>query len=162
MIALFFILLGIIWHLDSLVVKYPCGGRQHCRRAFDRHLGFRHRLFAIGVAVVMNILLGSKTSYYQFTVGKNHVYVDEAVIQSYLREYWKELFVGQEIPNRITLKGNKINVVVDLPYVDPEQQTPLIDKIQRELTELFGDLLGYRQQFHLSLSFQSAPSDQEI
>ncbi len=158
LIAIFFILLGII----GILIPWSSTIRGEVIDSIAEHSVaislFGLSFIAIGIAVVMNILLSSKTSYYQFIVGKNHVYVDEAIIQSYLREYWKEIFSGQEIPNRITLKGNKINVVVDLPYVEPQQQTQLLDKIQRELTEIFDDMLGYRQQFHLSVSFQSEPS----
>lgn len=157
LIAIFFILLGII----GILIPWSSNVRAEVISIISEHsiaISLFGLIFiAIGIAVVVNILLVSKTSYYQFTVGKNHVYVDETVIQSYLREYWKELFAAQEIPNRITLKGNQINVVADLPYVEPEQQTKLINKIQQELTELFGEILGYRQQFHLSVSFQPEP-----
>lgn len=158
LIAIFFILLGII----GILIPWSANVRQEVISLISEHsLGisiFGLSFIAIGIAVVVNILLSSKTSYYQFTVGKSHVYIDETVVQHYLTEYWKELFLGQEIPNRITLKNNRIDVTADLPYVQPSQQEELLIKIQNELTELFSDLLGYRQQFHLSVSFQPAPT----
>lgn len=158
LIALFFILLGVI----GVLIPWSSSVRAEVVNLISQHyVGislFGLSFIAIGVAVVVNILLSSRTSYYQFTVGKNHVFIDEAIVRRYLTEYWKELFSGQEIPNRITLKGNKIDVVADLPYVQPAQQAELLAKIQKELTDLFGDLLGYHQQFHLSLSFQSDPT----
>ena len=155
--AIFFILLGII----AVLIPWSANIRYEVINIIADH-SIAISLFglcflAIGVAVVVNILLSSKPKYFQFTVGKNFVYVDEKIIQRYLTEYWKELFTGQEIPNRITLKNNHIDVIADLPYVPPAQQAELLTKIENELTELFSDLLGYRQQFHLAVSFQSPP-----
>ncbi len=156
--AIFFILLGII----GILIPWSSNIRQEVINLIADHSIaislFGLSFIAIGVAVAVNILLSSKPKYYQFTVGKNFVYIDEKIVQRYLSEYWKELFAGQEIPNRITLKNNQIDVVADLPYVNPDQQEELLTKIQNELTDLFSDLLGYHQQFHLSVSFQQAPA----
>jgi len=158
LIAIFFILLGVI----AILIPWSTNIRHEVIGTIAEH-SIAISLFglcflAIGVAVVVNILLASKPKYYQFTIGNNFVYIDEKIVQRYLSEYWKELFAGHEIPNRITLKNNQIDVVADLPYVPPAQQEELLTKIQNELTDLFSDLLGYRQQFNLSVSFQPAPS----
>lgn len=157
LIAIFFILLGLI----GVLIPWSENVRAEVITLINEHSIaislFGLSFMTIGIAVMANIIINSKTSYHHFTLGKNFVSVDESIIQRYLNEYWKELFSGQEIPHRITLKDNKINITADLPYLQQQQQGILLAKIEQELTELFSDILGYRQQFSLSVSFQAEP-----
>jgi hypothetical protein len=152
LIALFFVLLGII----GVLIPWSGGVRAEIVSMISGHsiaislFGFT--LIAIGIAVAVQIILASRSTYYQFTVRNNHVNVDESIIQSYLNKYWHDLF-NQDVTCHVTLKGNKIHVTADIPHVAPEEQEELLTKIQQELGDLFGDILGYRQEFYLAINF---------
>lgn len=152
LIALFFVLLGII----GALITWSSTVREIVSVIFDHSIAitlFSFMLILIGVAVAAQIIFASRATHYRFTVRNQLVKVDESVIQTYLNKYWQELFQGQEIPCHVTLKGNKIHVTADIPYIEQEQQEVLLTKIQQELGDLFGNLLGYRQEFYLAINF---------
>jgi hypothetical protein len=154
-VALFFILLGII---GAMIPWFPAIRTEVITLILEHSITiflFGFSFIAIGCALVINILLSVRKDYYHFKVGNHPVQVDENLIQSYLTNYWKELFPENEIPNRLVLKKNKIHVIADLPYMQRPQQEVILERIKNDLRELFGDMLGYRHQFHLSASFQS-------
>lgn len=157
-IAIFFIMLGII----GMMVPWSSTIRDQAVALIQQHsitiFLFGFSFAAIGIAVAFNILLNSKKSYYQFKVAEDLVSVDETIIQEYLQGYWKELFPENEIPSRLIVKHNKIHVIAEFPYMEIEEQRRLLEKIQRELREIFANLLDYRQQFQLSVSFMRNPS----
>jgi hypothetical protein len=153
LIAIFFVLLGFI----GVLIPWSGAVRAEVISLVTEHsiaislFGFT--FIAIGIAVAFQILLATRLSYYQFTVGNDKVEVSEEVILKYLNGYWHSLFEGQEIPCNVSLKNNKIHVTADIPFVALPQQEDLLEKIQKELSELFFDFLGYRQEFHLEIGF---------
>jgi len=154
-IAIFFILLGII---AVMIPWFPSIRTEVITLILEHSITiflFGFCFIAIGFALVLNILLSVKKNYFHFKVGNHSVQVDETLIQNYLTKYWKELFPNNDIPNRLVLKKNKIHVIADLPYMQRPQQDLILERIKHDLRELFGNLLGYRHQFHLSASFQS-------
>lgn len=159
LIALFFILLGCI----CILIPWSSTIRQEVISLITDHsltislFGFS--FIAIGIAVAVQILLASRRTYYQYKVDNNHVQIDESIIQRYLESYWQELFPNQIIPCHITVKGNKINVTADLPHVPDQQQEDLLIGIQQELGDIFGDFLGYRDEFHLAINFANEPQN---
>lgn len=108
----------------------------------------------VGLAIVIYTLLSTRRSYYRLKGGPQSVQIDEQVIQDYLDSYWKQLFPQTIVPNRLQIKKNKIHLIADLPYVPPSEQRNVLDRINNDLTDLFGSFLGYREPFYLSASFQ--------
>lgn len=109
----------------------------------------------IGLAIVVNIILGSRRHYYHVKSGSKSVTVDETLIQQYLNTYWGELFPNCSVPNKFSLKSNKIYVAADLPYLPVKEQKALIERVKTDLQDIFKRILGYQNEFHLSISFQS-------
>lgn len=156
-IAFFFILLGFI----GIILPWSTG-MQNITVNFILNNSILIFLFGfcallIGAITAINILFNMRRQYYYFKVGSQTVSVDSTVIQTYLQKYLKELFPAIDVPYQLQLKKNKIHVVIDLPYIEPSQQNATLERLQSELRDLFQSLLGYRHQFHLSASFQSAP-----
>jgi len=108
----------------------------------------------VGLALFMNILLSARRRYYYVKSSEKDIAVDEAVIQQYLNQYWKQLFPNQDIPNRAFLKKNQIYISADLPHVPHSEQGPLLERIKQDLENIFGSILEYNQEFHLTISFQ--------
>lgn len=156
-IALFFILLGII----GIILPWSPDVRSHIVNfifedsvfIFLFGLGF----FFIGTAIVVNIIVSSRRRYYEVRSGSSLVKVDETLFQSYLNTYWKQMFPKNEIPNRVTLRKNKIHITADLPYIPLAQQKELLEKIEGDLNDIFNRILGHRHECLISISFQSEP-----
>lgn len=153
--AFFFILIGIVgilipWsvHVRTLLTQF----------IFEDYLAislFGFAFFITGFAIFMNILLSTQRRYYRINSSRTTTTVDEAVIQEYLNTYWKQLFPENDIPCHLQLKNNKIHIAVDLPYLPIQEQKSLLERIRIDLIEIFSKVLGYREEFFLSASFQT-------
>lgn len=155
-IALFFILVGIV----SIMIPWSENVRADLIRfILEDSLAislFGFAFLVIGLAIVINILLNSRRSYYHVKSGESAIAVDEAVIQQYLTIYWKQLFPDSDIPYKLNLKKNRIHLSVDLPYHPQEEQRLLLERIRQDLRRLFSSQIGYADEFSLSASFQKA------
>lgn len=110
----------------------------------------------IGAALAIHIILTSRRRYVTIRSGKKTISISEAVMQDYLSSYWKEIVPDREVPFRIQLKSHKIRILVDLPYFPKEEQKSLLEKIERDLNDLFRGIFGYQEALELEVSFQSA------
>ena len=153
-VAIFFILLGVISVMIPWFSTVRTDVIQFILEDFIAISFFGFSFLAIGIGIVFNILIGLRRNYYHFKVGSNSVAIDESILQKYLNTYWQDLFPGNDIPNRLILKKNKIHVIADLPYMTRHQQEVVLERIKTDLRDIFGRLLGYHHQFHLSASFQ--------
>lgn len=153
--AFFFILIGIVgilipWsvHVRNLLTRF----------IFEDSLAislFGFAFFIIGMAMFINILLNMKRRHYQISSLKGPTTVDEALIQEYLNTYWQQLFPEKDVPCLLQMKKNKIHIAVDLPYMPIQEQKPLLERIRKDLMGIFAKVLGYREEFFLSASFQN-------
>jgi hypothetical protein len=82
--------------------------------------------------------------------------VDENLINNYLHSYWKELLPKTNVPNRIALKNNRIFVIADLPYFSREEQKILLNKIDKDVSNILSKILGYDREFSLQISFHES------
>lgn len=110
-------------------------------------------LFIIGSIIMINLILGFKKCYYYVHSAKYSVAVDETLIQQYLQSYMKQLYPQHEIPTRLIIKKNKIKVIADLPYTPRLQQPIIIERMQQDLNDIFKRILGYTNDFFISISF---------
>lgn len=120
---------------------------------------FGFAFLAIGIAIITQVILHSRKNYYHLQSGPRSISVDETVISDYINSYWKDLFPKTYIPSRLNFKKNKIHITADLPYIPQSEQKELLERIKNELDERFTNLLGYRDTFYLSASFQSKKNE---
>jgi hypothetical protein len=111
----------------------------------------------IGGTMILNLFLNARRRYYHSKVERNFITVDSAVIQHYLQSYWERVFPNQVVPMRLSIKKNKIGITADLPYTPKEEQEEFMLRIKKDLREIFTKIIGYPDDFNLSLSFQSKP-----
>ncbi len=116
-------------------------------------------LFFIGLGRIFFILRGMKSTYFHLRSGQKPIWIDESIIQDYLDNYWKTLFPHSTVSNRVILKKNKIYLVADLPYVARDEQKELVHKIKKDLSDMLSLMLGYKDSFTLSASFQPKPKE---
>lgn len=154
-IALFFMLIGIV----GILIPWSINIRTLLTQfIFEDALAislFGFTFFVIGLAIVTYVLLNAKRHHYKISSEKGSTTVDDAVIQEYLSSYWKQLFPKNDIPCHLILKENKIHIAVDLPYLPIQEQKPLLEKIRKDLIGIFAKVLGYKDEFFLSASFES-------
>lgn len=156
-ISLFFILLGII----SLLIPWS----EQIRSSIilfiaDNTLAlllFGFCSVIIGAGLISTIVLNSQRRYYRIQSGSHPITLSESVVQDYLTVYWQRLFPQKEIPCRLVIKKKKIQVIADLPYVPILEQKSLLEKIEKDLLDTFRDVLGYREELDVSISFAQEP-----
>lgn len=151
--ALFFLLLGIIgiilpW---SPVVRTEVVDFLLSNTVILMLFGFS--FFVIGIGALFQVLHGMKRSYTTFKEGHTRVDVSEEVIQDYLLTYFHDLFPYTEVPCQILFNKKKIQIIADLPFVAHAKQKELLKKIESDLSDLFRDILGYRHDLYVSISF---------
>lgn len=158
-IALFFIMLGVI---SVLMPWFPSMRADLILFLLENSIVislFGFSFLTIGIFLVINIILNTKRHYYEFKVGQNTVTIDEDLIQKYLHVYFLEIFPTQEVACRLAIKQNQLHVTADLPYVPAEQRNIILEKIKRDLKDLFSQQLNYNTDYYLSTSFQSDKSE---
>ena len=115
----------------------------------------------IGLAMVTHILQNSKRRYY-YVRSDQSVLVNETALEEYVNAYWKQLFPGRDIPSRLTLKKNKIQITAALPDLPFDQQKQLMEKIKNDLDDHFKQLLGPQSEFSLMASFPPRKSEKAL
>jgi|LakMenE18May11ns_1017448.scaffolds.fasta_scaffold9937142_3 hypothetical protein len=155
LIALFFVLLGVIGVIFSWFPAAKAAFIQFLIE--DSYLLFLFGIafIVIGMALMMNIISSGRRQYYHISSGQKSLTIDETVIQNYLNSYWKNLFPKAHVPSKLTLKKNKLYLTVDLPYIPPDQQKPVLERIEKDLSELLATTFGYKEPFYLTASFQA-------
>lgn len=112
-------------------------------------------LFVCGLALIIHTLLSCKRKYTIIRTGKNEVTVSEILIQEYLNAYWQKLFPGKSVSSHIIVKKHTIKIIADLPAIPYEDQKHILERIERDIQDLFRDTLGYREEIELAVSFQN-------
>lgn len=153
-VALFFIVLGV---MSMILLFSPFVRSSLVKFILENSVMiflFGFCFLVIGVAIVAYIIIGAKKRHYYIKSNNHSIYISEDVFQQYLDSYWKQLFPNQEVPNQVELKKEKIQITAELPFVPIPEQKKIITRIERDLSELFNRLIGYRKEYVLSLSFQ--------
>ena len=131
-IALFFLMLGIY----CLMIPWSASIRtnlvqfilEYSTTIFLFGIGF----VTIGLAFIIHIAFSTKTHYYRLRfTGPNPIWIHESLIQDYLNTYWKHLFPKSVVPNRLTMKKNKIHLIADLPYIPLPEHKDLLERYKK-------------------------------
>ena len=110
-------------------------------------------LIAIGIFLAVSLYMMNRRRYYHIRMGDLAAKVDEAVVDKYVSTYWKELFPGQEVACEVVVRKNRIEIIADLPHVPVDQQHDMAIRIEKDLKELFAQVLEYRNPFLFNVSF---------
>ncbi|MCP5508296.1 MAG: hypothetical protein H7A37_08385 [Chlamydiales bacterium] len=121
-VALFFILFGVVATLLPWIPAIRTEVVQFLLESSFLIFLFGVGLVFIGVAIIASVLINTKHRRYVLRRGSRSVFIDENVIDGYLRTYWKRIFPRAEIPHHIVIKRNKIFVSADLPIIAEEDQ----------------------------------------
>jgi len=106
-----------------------------------------------GLLLLAYVLKDSRRRYTYIEAGKSSCVLDETFIQQYLDLYWENLFPSQDISYELNIKKNKIRILANFPSLPAEEQKRFLDKQKRELSHIFGRILGYPHKVILGASF---------
>lgn len=109
----------------------------------------------IGVSILIYIFLHTSHRYIQMRIGSRAVTLDENVIHQYLNTYWKEHFPKHHIPSHLIIKKEAIQIIANLPSLSEDKQSAFLEKMKKDFADIFGRILGYSDEIHLIVSFQS-------
>jgi hypothetical protein len=106
--------------------------------------------------MLIYVIQSTKHRYYMIPAGRHMTSVDENLIGNYINNYWKELFPKIPVPNHVSLKGNKLFVIADLPYFPAPEQKIMLNKIDKDISGILNKILGYDREFSLQISFNES------
>jgi hypothetical protein len=153
-VALFFILLGVIAALLPWSVAVRSDLISLILEGSMTLFFFGCGFILIGCAIVLNIFISGRRSYYELKGGESGVLIDENILQDYVQNYWKQIFPKSEVPTKLSVKRNRMHITADLPYVPKSQRDVVLEQIKHDLEEIFSKYVGYNNSFSLSISFQ--------
>lgn len=107
----------------------------------------------IGIISFFYLVQSTKRKYYTLKSQKLEIDVSESVIIKYLKNYFRELYPYNDIPCQVELKKRRAEITADLPFVPVAEQKELLKKIEEDLTSIFRDQIGYRNELKVSISF---------
>jgi hypothetical protein len=157
-ISLFFLLFGSI----TLLLPWSETIRFFVIQFIERQI-WPWNLFGLGFILIGGALLAQvrfarKRHHYTITIGANSSTLTHECLDEYLRIYWKKLLPKAEVPYKLQLKKNKMQITAKLPFFPQAQQEELLKKIEKDLSALMRDVLGYKQPIDISASFDSKPN----
>ena len=90
-----------------------------------------------------------KVRYYKIKMGASKVLVEEAIIQDYIKGYWRQIFPNETSNLEVVIHPKQtIEIVTKLQNKATEA---LLSKIENELGLLLAKKLGYEKEFVLTI-----------
>lgn len=153
-IGSFFIIFGVF----SLILPWSSYFQEATTQFFLKNtlifslfgLGF----VLMGLSLIIYTSLQTRHHFIEIRTGDFSVNLDENVIKQYLETYWQEQFPKSHIPFDLTFKKKFIQIVANLPPLQPSDQDQFLEKVKRDLNEMFSQFIGYPNEVHLIASFQ--------
>lgn len=152
--GLLFLLSGIIL-FGVFLVALPMAPtlREHAIEFINSSDSFLTTLGVLTIVVALLILIASyaMTKGASFTVvmgDKGSFTVDERVLNKLLHDYFKKIFNKFDVAGRFVDK--EIQITLEMPSMPFVEQRPLLEKIEKELADLFEEQFNYVAPFSLS------------
>lgn len=83
-------------------------------------------------------------------MGSSKVLVEEAIIQDYIKGYWRQIFPNEPSNLEVIIHPKQtIEIVTKFPNIVSEV---ILNKIQNELGVLLARKLGYEKEFVLTIT----------
>ncbi|MCH9630947.1 MAG: hypothetical protein S4CHLAM37_09580 [Chlamydiia bacterium] len=119
--------------------------------AFFVKLGIAFLSF--GFLLLTGFYFLNRKKYLKLKMGCGKTLIDEAIIKDYLKNYWQEVFPGQEVQSDIILHfPQKLEIIAQLPKIKEEEKDTLLARVQNELGVILARKLGYEKEFFLTIN----------
>ncbi|MBI3211132.1 MAG: hypothetical protein HYZ47_00375 [Simkania negevensis] len=143
-LGIFFIALpnayGFRFHMSDLLLKNP--------EVFKKIGWF---IFGGGVLLFFTFYFLNRKSYLELRMGTSKAMIEKPIVREYVGKYWQELFPGKKIPFDVRIhRKNRLEIIATFP--DEEEGEELLQRVEKELSLLLKERLGYDKLFYLTLT----------
>lgn len=108
---------------------------------------------AFGLLLLVGFYMLNRKKYLVLKMDCGKTLIDEAIIKDYLKNYWKEVFPGQEVQSDVILHfPQKLEIIAQFPKMDGKIKDALLIRVQNELGVILARKLGYEREFLLTIS----------
>lgn len=106
------------------------------------------------ILLIASFFVTKRDHFFVTYQSRGPIELDPSIIKSYVEEYLKEFFANEALSVDLALKAGKIHIVADLPKVAFKDQKEIVERIQKDLRNLFETTFDYKEDFYISLSFE--------
>jgi uncharacterized protein YneF (UPF0154 family) len=117
----------------------------------DLFILFGGFILAIGIILGVVFYFLQRKAYFQVKINPS-VHIEKELIQALLDAYWKKRFPGEKLKTDVALHDQKLELIAELPSLNSPEPQKLLSEIEREVTQLLVQQLGYKREF--SFTFQ--------
>ncbi len=107
-----------------------------------------------GFMLLISFYFMNRGHYYQLKMGKREVYIDPAIVQGYIQEYWSKIFPEHNLDISVSITRSQVIVIqmaVEIPPLSEERQQAVLEKAESDLEQMLMKRLGYQKEFFLSV-----------
>lgn len=141
----FFIGLQHAFHLRFLIARFFTS-----EGAYFSLIGYV--ILGCGIALLTGFFTMYRGLYYQVRMNHGNLSVDSAVVRSYLKDYWKEKFPGENLSVHVNVtKHQKLELFVEFPLIPIEAHQAILEKAETDLSSILQKHIGYKKEFNLSV-----------
>ncbi len=109
-------------------------------------------ILSVGLVLLISFYFMHRGHYYQLKMGRREAYIDPAVVQGYVQEYWSKIFPEHNLDVVVNItKQQIIEMAVEFPSIVPEKQQAVLERAEQDLEQILLKRLGYQKEFLLSV-----------
>ncbi len=113
-------------------------------------------LFLMGLSSIGWVFLRRRRKKLTIPLNQEGTSISSNIIQHYLQSYWRTLFPDEAIFFDFSLQKEILFIWAELESTYQPEQEILAERIQRDLEEIFTEVIGFHKKIVLSLSFPVA------
>lgn len=109
-------------------------------------------ILSVGFILLISFYFMHRGHYYQLKMGRREAYIDPAVVQGYIQEYWSKIFPEHHLDVVVSItRSQVIEMTVEFPPISQERQQAVLEKAENDLEQILLKRLGYQKEFLLSV-----------
>ncbi len=110
-------------------------------------------LLCCGVLLLIGFYSMNRGAYFTLTMQAK---VDPKIFESYIQHYWDELFPQAKLATHIILHpSQQLEIFAEIPPLQEDEQEAILEKINRDLSRILSQRLGYTSTYQLKLAVRS-------
>lgn len=109
-------------------------------------------LLIIGLLLLLGFYSMQRGRYLSVEMKDRKTQIEIRLVKEYVEKYWKNTFPDQDVHTEVLIYPNqKIELSLQIPNLSFEEQQAVLEKVEKELGDLFAKKLGYNREFVCNL-----------